>query len=128
MGVKAMAQSQNTKVDFTIKATSMMGLTTYGDVMIGDKAFEFYNEKNVQDYIQIPYEEIDRIEASVLFHKKISRFVIFTKDNMHFTFSTRDNIKTLREVKKYVSEDKLLRSLNFFDVIKRGIKRLLRKK
>ena len=123
-----MAQSQNTKVDFTIKATSMMGLTTYGDVMIGDKAFEFYNEKNVQDFIQIPYEEIDRIEASVLFNKKISRFVIFTKNNMHFTFSTRDNIKTLREVKKYVREEKLLRSLNFLDVIKIGIKSLFRKK
>ena len=40
-----MAQSQNTKVDFSIKATSLNGLTNYGDVMVGDKAFEFYNEK-----------------------------------------------------------------------------------
>lgn len=94
-----MAQSQNTKVDFTIHATSMLGLTTYGNIMIGDKAFEFYNEKNVQDFIQIPWTEIDRVEASVLFKKKISRFVIFTKEGMHFTFSTRDNIKTLKEVK-----------------------------
>lgn len=61
-----MAQSQNTKVDFTIHATSMLGLTTYGNIMIGDKAFEFYNEKNVQDFIQIPWTEIDRVEASVL--------------------------------------------------------------
>ena len=38
-----MAQSQNTRVDFTIKATSYHGLTTYGDVMVGDRAFEFYN-------------------------------------------------------------------------------------
>lgn len=94
-----MAQSQNTKVDFTIHATSMLGLTTYGNIMIGDKAFEFYNEKNVQDFIQIPWTEVDRVEASVLFKKKISRFVIFTKEGMHFTFSTRDNIKTLKEVK-----------------------------
>ena len=61
-----MAQSQNTKVDFTIHATSMLGLTTYGNIMIGDKAFEFYNEKNVQDFIQIPWTEVDRVEASVL--------------------------------------------------------------
>lgn len=119
-----MAQSQNTKVDFTIHATSMLGLTTYGNIMIGNKAFEFYNEKNVQDFIQIPWTEIDRVEASVLFKKKISRFVIFTKEGMHFTFSTRDNIKTLKEVKKYVPEDRMFRSLSFFDVIKRGLKRL----
>lgn len=123
-----MAQSQNTKVDFTIPATSMMGMTTYGNVMIGDNAFEFYNEKNVQDFIQIPWKEIDRIEASVLFNKQISRFVIFTKEGMHFTFSTRDNKQTLREVRKYVSEDRLLRSLSFFDVIKRGIKRIFKRK
>ena len=40
-----MAQSQNTKVDFSIKATSLNGLTNYGDVMVGDKAFEFYKRK-----------------------------------------------------------------------------------
>lgn len=119
-----MAQSQNTKVDFTIKATSMHGLTTYGNVMIGDKAFEFYNEKNPEDFIQVPWTEIDRIEASVLFNKKISRFVIFTKENMHFTFSTRNNKQTLREAAKYVPADRMLRSLSFFDVIKRGLKRL----
>ena len=54
-----MAQSQNTKVEYTEKATSMMGLATYGDVMIGDAAFEFYNEKNPEDFIQIPWDEGD---------------------------------------------------------------------
>ena len=119
-----MVQSMNTKVDYTVAATSYLGMANYGKVMIGDKAFEFYNEKNVQDFIQIPWTEIDRVEASVLFKKKISRFVIFTKEGMHFTFSTRDNIKTLKEVKKYVPEDRMFRSLSFFDVIKRGLKRL----
>ena len=44
-----MVQSLNTKVDFTIKATSYLGLANYGKIMIGDKAFELYNEKNVKD-------------------------------------------------------------------------------
>ena len=68
-----MAQSQNTKVDFSIKATSLNGLTNYGDVMVGDKAFEFYNEKNKEDFIQIPWEEIDYISASVYFNNRTSR-------------------------------------------------------
>ena len=49
-------------------------------VMLGNKAFEFYNEKNPEDYIQIPWDEIDYVAASVLFGgKKIARFAIFIK-------------------------------------------------
>lgn len=118
-----MAMSQNTKVDCTIPATLMRGLTTYGKVMIGDKAFEFYNDRNVNDFIQIPYSEIDRIEASVLLNKKISRFVIFTKSDSYFTFSTRDNKKTLRALRPYLGDEKLLRSLGVVDVLKRGFKK-----
>ncbi len=116
-----MAQSQNTKVDLTIKATSFAGLGTYGDVMVGDVAFEFYNERNVEDYIQIPWDEIDHIAAEVV-GKKITRFAIFIKAGNHFSFSTRDNIKTLRAVREYVPEDKMVRSASFMDVIKAGVR------
>ena len=44
-----MAQSLNTKVDLTISSTSYLGVASYGKVMIGDKAFEFYNDRNVED-------------------------------------------------------------------------------
>ena len=114
-----MAQSQNSSVDLTIKATSFAGIGTYGDVMVGNKAFEFYNERNVEDYIQIPWEEVDYISAEVV-GKKITRFAIFIKQGGHFAFSTRDNKKTLRAVREYVPEDRLLRSKSFFDVVKAG--------
>ena len=116
-----MAQSQNTKVEFTIKATSMHGLTTYGDVMLGDVAFEFYNDKNPEDYIQIPWKEIDHVAAEVLPGKKISRFAIFTKENGHYTFSTRDNKATLRAVREHVPADRLQKSENFFQVLGHGV-------
>ena len=117
-----MAQSLNSKVDLTIKATFFIGLSNNGNIMIGDKAFEFYNERNVEDCIQIPWDTIDRVEASVLFNKSISRFAIFIKDGTYFTFSTRDNKKTLRAVNKYVPSDRMLRSLSFWDIFKRGLK------
>lgn len=124
-----MVQSLNTKVDFTIKATSHMGLTTYGNIMIGDRAFEFYNERKVSDYIQVPWEEIEYIAASLLFKgKKISRFVIVTKDSGKYTFSSRDNKALLRAVRQYVDPLKMVRSLSFFDVIKRGVKALFKRK
>ncbi|MBR3158321.1 MAG: DUF956 family protein [Atopobiaceae bacterium] len=114
-----MAQSQNSSVDLTIKATSFSGIASYGDVMVGNKAFEYYNERNVEDYIQIPWEEIDYISAEVV-GKKITRFAIFIKQGGHFAFSTRDNKKTLRAVREYVPEDRLLRSKSFLDVVKAG--------
>lgn len=123
-----MAQSQNTKVDFTIKATSFAGIGTYGDMMIGDKAIEFYNERNVEDFIQIPWEEIDHIAAEVIGKKKITRFAIFTREGHHFSFSTRDNKATLRAAREYLGDEKLVRSPNFVDVVKAGATSLFRRR
>lgn len=124
-----MAQSQNSSVYYTEKATSFHGMSTYGSVMLGNNAFEFYNEKNPEDFIQIPWSEVDHVAASVLFGgKKISRFAIFVKGSESgFSFSTRDNKATLRAMREHVPEEKLLRSLSFFDVIKRGVLSLFRK-
>lgn len=118
-----MAQSLNSSVYYTAKATSFHGMSTYGSVMLGNKAFEFYNERNPEDYIQIPWDQITYVAASVLFGgKKIARFAIFVKGSESgFSFSTRDNKATLRAMREHVSEGKLLRSLSFFDVIKRGV-------
>ena len=120
-----MAQSQNSSVDLAIKATSFQGLTTYGDVMVGNAAFEFYNERNPEDYIQIPWDQVDYVAAEVLPGKKIARFAIFTKENGHFSFSTRDNKATLRAMRAYIPEDRLQRSPSFVDVMKAGAKSLL---
>lgn len=117
-----MAQSQNSTVDLSMKATSFHGLATYGDILIGNKAFEFYNQKNPEDYIQIPWDQIDHIAASVIGrNKSISRFAIFTKNNGNYSFSTRDNKATLRAIRVYVGEEKLVRSPNFWFVFKHGL-------
>ena len=48
-----MVQSLNKKVDLTINATSYLGMANYGKVLVGDEAFEYYNDKNVNDYIHL---------------------------------------------------------------------------
>ena len=116
-----MAQSQNTKVEMTIKATSYHSLATYGDVLIGDKAFEFYNERNPEDYVQIPWDEILYVSASVM-GKNVTRFAIFINEKTSFSFSTRDNKKTLRAVRDHIGEDKMFRSPSFLQVVGRGLK------
>lgn len=118
-----MAQSQNSSVDLAIPATCMMGLTSRGNVMVGNKAFEFYNERNPEDYIQIPWDEVDYVSAEVLRGtKKIVRFGLFTKKDGKYIFSTNDNKKTLRAINKYIPDDKLLRSPDFIEVISAGAK------
>ena len=121
-----MVQSQNTKVDYTERASSLSGVATYGDVMVGDRAFEFYNERNKEDFIQIPWDEVDYVAAEVLPGKKIARFAIFTKGNGHFDFSTRNNKATLRAMREHLPEDLLQRSPSLLDVLKAGVRSLSR--
>lgn len=121
-------QSQNTKVDLTLDGTSFLGLSSYGKIMIGDKAFEFYNSSNPNDYIQIPWDQIDYISASVLFKGKwINRFAIFIKSGQSLSFSSKDNKLLLRTISKYVPKNKLVKSLSFFDVITKAIKSINKK-
>ena len=92
-----MAQSINTKVDMVVKGTSFHGMNNYGNIMVGDKGFEYYNGRKVSDYIQIPWEEVDYVIASVLFKGRyIPRFAIQTKRNGTFTFSSKKPKELLR--------------------------------
>lgn len=117
-----MAQSQNTKVDLTVPATSFMGLAEYGNMMIGDRALEFYNERNVEDYIQIPWDQIDHIAASVMFRgRMIARWAVFTVGGANYSFSTRDNRAALRAIRDHIGGEKILRSATFFGVIRAGL-------
>lgn len=118
-----MVSSQNKRIDLTIKAKHLQGFTSSGQVMIGDQAFEYYNERNPRDYIQIPWDEVDLITAEVIFKKKIPRFAIHTKQNGDFIFTTMDNKKTLQAINKYIPGDRLRKSLSLIDYIKRAFKK-----
>ncbi len=119
-----MVQSLNTKVDLVVNGTSYQGLNSYGKIMVGDKGFEYYNNRNTTDYIQIPWEEVDYVIASVMFKGKyIPRYAVQTKRNGTYSFSSKEPKKVLRAVNKYVPSDRLVRSLTLMDTIKRAFKR-----
>lgn len=123
IGVMSVAQSMNTKVDLTINGTSYAGISDYGKIMVGDKAFEFYNDRDVNKYIQIPWEEVDKVIASVYFKGKwIPRYALQTKRNGTYAFSSKEPKKVLRAIREYVPEDQIVRSLTFFQVLRRGVK------
>ena len=123
-----MVQSLNTKVDLAIDATAFTGVADYGKVMIGDKGFEFYNSRDYRKFIQIPWEEVDYVIASVMFKGKwIPRYAIRTKKNGTYTFSSKEAKKVLHTVRNYVDPDRMVYSLSFFDVIKRAVKSIFKK-
>lgn len=75
-----MVESLNTKVELVIKGNSHLGLTDYGQIMVGDKGFEFYDERNVRNYIQIPWAEVDSVVVSIMFKGRwIPRYALKTK-------------------------------------------------
>lgn len=116
-----MVQSLNTKIDLTVKATSFTAFTEYGQIVIGDKAFEFYHQYDPRKYIQIPWNEVDYVIASVLFNGKwIPRYSIETKTNGTFIFASKEPKKVLKAIRIYVDGQKMVRSLGFFDVLKRA--------
>ncbi|MDY6011867.1 DUF956 family protein [Clostridium sp.] len=123
-----MIQSLNTKVDLAIDATAFTGIADYGKIMIGNKAFEFYDSNNPRKYIQIPWEEVDYVIASVLFKGKwIPRYAIRTKRNGTYTFASKDAKRVLRAIRNYVDPNHMVYSLSFFDVLKRAMKSIFKK-
>ena len=124
-----MVQSINTKVDLVIDATAFTGLTDYGKIMIGDRGFEFYHARDTRKFVQIPWEEIDYVIASVMFKGKwIPRYAIQTKKNGTYTFSSKEPKKVLRAIIKYVDPSRNYQSLSLFDVVKSGLKSIFKRK
>ncbi|AZP92352.1 DUF956 family protein [Enterococcus mundtii] len=124
-----MVQSLNTKVDLTMNATSYLGVAEYGKIMIGDNGFEFYNDRDARKFVQIPWEEVDVVIASVMFKGKwIPRFAIRTKKNGTYSFSAKHPKEVLRAVRKYVDPSHMVRSLSLIDVVKRGVIGIFKRK
>lgn len=124
-----MVQSLNTKVELVEKATSFLGFTDYGKIMIGDKGFEFYDDRKATNFIQIPWEEVDCVITSVMFKGRwIPRFAVKTKKDGTFTFSAKDTKKVLRGIREHIGPEKIVKSLSFFQVIKRGLSKPFIKK
>ncbi|MGK0552732.1 DUF956 family protein [Enterococcus faecalis] len=123
-----MVESLNTKVDLVIDATAFTGLTDYGQIMIGDKGFEFYNSRDARKYIQIPWEEVDYVIASVMLKGRwIPRYAIQTKRNGTFTFSSKEPKKVLRAIREYIAPARMIQSQSFFGVIKRAFRSMFKK-
>ena len=86
-----MAQSLNKTVEFHTTGVSYLGVGgKVGKILVGNAAFEFYADANVEDYIQIPWKEIEQIGANVS-GRKIAAILKFTprKASFYLLLKTR---------------------------------------
>ena len=60
-----MAQSLNTKADYSTEGIAYLGFAEYGKILIGDVAFEFYNDRNVEKNMTFPWTAVARVEGDV---------------------------------------------------------------
>lgn len=114
-----MALSLNNQVDFHTKANTLSGLigAKHGDILIGNRAIEFYNSRNPEDFIQIPWSQIVQVRAQLLFGNRYIRgFYIDTVANGTFNFVVKDAGKALKAMRAYLPADKLRRSKPFFSI------------
>ena len=116
-----MAQSINSTVELTTTGVSYLGMGgKVGKFLLGNKGLEFYSDANVEDYIQSPWENIEKIGANVSRNKVSRHFEVFT-DKGKFLFASKDSGKILKVARQHIGNDKVIRMLTLVQII---IKRL----
>ena len=123
-----MAQSLNKVIDIQTTGTSYLSIQgKVGKFLVGDQALEFYSDRNIEDYIQIPWSSVNQIGANV-FGRKVSRhFEVFT-DQGKFLFASKDSGAILKIAREKIGNNKVVKLPTLLQVIGKKIKNLFAKK
>lgn len=123
-----MAQSLNSTVELTTTGVSYLGMGgKAGKFLLGNKGLEFYSNANVEDYIQIPWENIEKIGANVSRNKVSRHFEVFT-DKGKFLFASKDTGKILKVARQHIGNDKVVRMLTLVQVLMKKLTIFVKKK
>ena len=123
-----MAQSINSTVELTTTGVSYLSMGgKVGKFLLGNKGLEFYSDANVEDYIQIPWENIEKIGANVSRNKVSRHFEVFT-DKGKFLFASKDSGKILKVARQHIGNDKVVRMLTLVQIIMKRLSRFVKRK
>lgn len=123
-----MVQSLNTQVELKARGQSYIGIGgQVGNFLVGDKALEFYSDRNVQDFIQMPWENIQSIGANVN-RGKVSRHFEVNTDLGNFRFSSPDSGRILKIARQHIGDEKVLRLPTLVQMTWKKIQQALAKK
>lgn len=122
-----MAQSLNKTIEFHTTGVSYLGIGgKVGKFLIGETAFEFYPDMNVENFVQIPWKEIEQIGANVSGRKISRHFEIYTKESK-FLFASKDSGKILKIARQHLGNDKIVKLPTLVQMIVAKIKNLFAK-
>lgn len=117
-----MVQSLNTTAELTAQGISYLGIgAKYGKILVGDRAFEFFNDNNVEDYIQIPWQNIMAVYVHVS-GKTVSRRFKIKTDKVDLNFSSKSSGNILRIMREHLGNDKILRMPTLWDTTRSHFK------
>lgn len=123
-----MAQSINSTVELTTTGVSYLSMRgKVGKFLLGNKGLEFYSDANVEDYIQIPWGNIEKIGANVSRNKVSRHFEVFT-DKGKFLFASKDSGKILKVARQHIGNDKVVRMLTLVQIIIKRLSRFVKRK
>ena len=89
-----MAQSLNKVVDLQTTGTSYLSIQgKVGKFLVGDQALEFYSDRNIEDYIQIPWSSVNQIPEPMFQAVRLVVILKFlqTKENSSLPQKTLEN-------------------------------------
>ena len=123
-----MAQSLNKVIDLQTTGTSYLSISgKVGKFLVGDQALEFYPDVNVEQYIQIPWSNIQQIGANVTGRKISRHFEVFT-DQGKFLFASKDSGAILKIAREKLGNDKVVKLPTLLQTIGQKFKNLFAKK
>ena len=123
-----MAQSLNKVIDIQTTGTSYLSIQgKVGKFLVGDQALEFYSDRNIEDYIQIPWSSVNQIGANVSGRKVSRHFEVFTYQGK-FLFASKDSGKILKIARERIGNEKVVKLPTLLQIIGRKIKNLFAKK
>ena len=118
----------NPTPEFMTMGNGFHQITSYGALIVGEKGFEYYNERTLKDFIQIPWEELDLIIGSIYFGGRfIPRIAFRTKNNGTFVFSCRKPHAFLRACREHFPAERIVRSKTLTEVMGQKLRGLFRK-
>ena len=123
-----MAQSLNKVIDLQTTGTSYLSISgKVGKFLVGDQALEFYPDVNVEQYIQIPWSNVNQIGANVSGRKISRHFEVFT-DQGKFLFASKDSGTILKIAREKLGNDKVVKLPTLLQTIGQKLKNLFAKK
>ncbi|MGX7073183.1 DUF956 family protein [Falseniella ignava] len=123
-----MAQSLNKTISLQTTGTSYLSISgKVGKFLVGDQALEFYSDRNVEDYIQIPWSSVKQIGANVSGRKVSRHFEVFTEQGK-FLFASKDSGAILKIARKKLGNDKVVKLPTLVQTIVQNTKNLFAKK